>query len=694
MGFVLHDAELLSTGLAAGGSSAVFFNVSAASVPYDRTLDKARKILFVERNRAVVMPVRRRMEEPLPCPVLMPAARCGTPTGISLMEPELEKKIANAPREPGIYLMRDGEGRVLYVGKAKDLRNRVRAYSGGADARFMIPYLVSRTRDVEFFVTRTEKEALILENNLIKEHRPRYNVDFRDDKAFYHLRLDPRDAYPRFQLVRRPVRDGAKYYGPYPSAAAARETLTFVQSVFPLRTCRDREMAARRRPCLEYEIGRCLAPCVSLVDESVYRQMVEDSLAFLDGRRTVLLRGLRKRMDEAAEALQFELAARLRDRIAAVDQTLEKQRMEDVSGRDQDVFGVARSGDRTQVCLLRVRRGRIVGREVFPVVRLPLETGEIFSSVLKQYYDGQAEIPPEIAVPLMPEDWETIGEWLSEKRERRVAVLAPVRGRAGDLIAMASRNAEHLLAAEELKKDDPEETLRQLAGFLKLRRVPKRIEAFDISNLGGTEAVGVMVVFEAGVAVKSAYRRFRVRTVQGADDYGMMYEVLQRRYSGKKNLPDLLIVDGGKGQLGVALTVFQDGGIEGVDAIGLAKEKGGERSIGAGVSKEQERVYLPGWRDPVYPARRPPVLHLLQRVRDEAHRFAVAYHRTLRQKRDLRSPLDAVPGIGGAKKRALLGSFGDLRRIREASAAELQAVRGIGPALAEKIRKTLSEQED
>ncbi len=610
------------------------------------------------------------------------------------MESELEKKIENAPREPGIYLMRDGEGRVLYVGKAKDLRNRIRAYSGGTDSRFMIPYLVSRTRDVEFVVTRTEKEALILENNLIKEHRPRYNVDFRDDKAFYHLRLDPRDAYPRFQLVRRPVRDGAKYYGPYPSAAAARETLAFVQSVFPLRTCRDREMAGRRRPCLEYEIGRCLAPCVSLVDAAAYRQMVEDSLAFLEGRKAVLLRGLRKRMDEAAEALQFELAARLRDRIAAVDQTLEKQRMEDVSGRDQDVFGVARNGDRTQICLIRVRRGRIVGREVFPVVRLSLETGEILSSVLTQYYDGQAEIPPEIAVPLMPEDGEAIAEWLSEKRERRVTLLAPVRGRAGDLVGMASRNAEHLLAAESLKKDSPEETLRHLAGFLKLRRIPERIEAFDISNLGGAEAVGVMVVFRAGVPLKSAYRRFRIRTLEGADDYGMMYEVLQRRYAGKRDLPELLLIDGGKGQLGVALSVFRDCGIDNVDAIGLAKEKAGGRLVGGGVTKEQERVYLPGRREPLYPARRPPVLHLLQRIRDEAHRFAVTYHRQLRQKRDVHSPLDAVPGIGKAKKRALLVSFGDLRRVREASAEELQSVRGIGPALAEKIRQTLAEQKD
>ncbi|HOG18254.1 MAG TPA: excinuclease ABC subunit UvrC [Syntrophales bacterium] len=610
------------------------------------------------------------------------------------MDSELQKKIASAPREPGVYLMRDGEGKVLYVGKAKDLRSRVRAYSGGADTRFMIPYLVSRLRDVEFVVTGTEKEALILENNLIKEHRPRYNVDFRDDKAFYHLRIDPRDAYPRFQLVRRPVRDGAKYYGPYPSAAAARETLVFVQSVFPLRTCRDREMAGRRRPCLEYEIGRCLAPCVSLVDEAVYRQMVEDSLAFLEGRRTALLQGLRKRMDEAAEALQFELAARLRDRIAAVDQTLEKQRMEDVSGRDQDVFGVARSGEQTQVCLMRLRRGRIVGHEAFPVVRLLLETGEILSSVLKQYYDGQAEIPPEIAVPLMPEDGEAIAEWLSEKRSRRVALQAPIRGRARDLVAMASRNAEHLLAAEKLKKGDPREALKQTADFLGLRRVPERIEAFDISNLGGAEAVGVMVVFRAGTALKSAYRRFRVRTVAGADDYGMMREVLQRRYGERKDLPDLLVVDGGKGQLGVALAVLRDLGIDGVDAVGLAKEGGVGHPGRGGVSKDQERVYLPGRREPVYPARRPPVLHLLQRIRDEAHRFAVAYHRTLRRKRDLRSPLDAVPGIGEAKKRALLRSFGDLRRIREASAEELQAVRGIGPALAAEIRQALSGQRD
>ena len=601
------------------------------------------------------------------------------------MDFKLREKIAVAPREPGIYLMRDGEGKVLYVGKAKDLRKRVQAYSDGRDARFMIPHLISRTQDVEFVITGTEKEALILENNLIKEHRPRYNVDFRDDKAFYHLRLDPREAYPRFSLIRRPVRDGAKYYGPYPSGGAARDTLDFVHSVFPMRTCRDREMAARRRPCLEYEIGRCLAPCVSLVDEAVYRQMVDDSLAFLEGRRTELLRGLRKRMGEAADALQFETAARLRDRIAAVERTLERQRMEDVTGKDRDVFGVARSGDRTQVCMIRVRRGRIVGREVFPVVRLFWETGDILSSVLKQYYDGQAEIPPEIVVPLMPEDGEVVEEWLSEKRERRIALLSPVRGRAKDIVGMASRNAEHLLAADGLKRDDPEEILRMLADFLHLRRIPDRIEAFDISNLGGAEAVGAMVVFQRGAARKSAYRRFRVRTVEGADDYGMMYEVLRRRYGKKENLPDLLMIDGGKGQLGVALSVFRDCGIEGVDVIGLAKERREAHPLPGMADRSQERVYLPGRRDPVYPARRPPVLHLLQRIRDEAHRFAVSYHRTLRQKRDFRSPLDAVPGIGAGKKKALLRHFGDMGKIRTASAEELQAAGGIGPVLAEKI---------
>jgi excinuclease ABC subunit C len=649
------------------------------------------------------------------------------------MNSELDAKIANAPRSPGVYLMKGGEGEILYVGKARDLKARIRAYFARTDSRAMIPFLVSRVRDIEFIITGTEKEALILENNLIKEHRPRYNVDFRDDKAYFNIRIDPAESFARFQLVRRPKRDGARYFGPYPSSAAARETLRFLQTIFLLRSCRDRELKTRRRPCLEHEIGRCSAPCIGKIESESYQRLVKEGIAFLEGRERALIDELRDRMNAAAEALRYEEAAAIRDRIAAIEETLEKQRIVSLAGRNRDIFGLHRQDDLTQVSALFIRNGRMIGQKTFPLIRLRAESGEILSALLKRYYDGMTDIPDEVVVPQALEDSDVMAEWLSEKRGRGAAVVLPKRGEARALLGIAGRNAESAFRSARLAVDRPEATLPLIAEKLRLRNPPQRIECFDISNIGGKYAVGSMVTFMAGVPSRGGYRRFRIRTVSGADDYAMMYEVLKRRYEKRENLPDLIMVDGGKGQLGVALAALQDCGVAGVDVIGLAKERderrpdasrpspavltsaGGEQiESGGGTTvyrlsadarargkdgapvgrdrrmetpgKGEDRVYLPGRKDPVYLNRWPAALFLLQRIRDEAHRFAVTYHRKVKEKEDLKSLLDRIPGIGEARRKALLVFFGDVMRIRAASVSELQQVAGIGGGIARRIR--------
>ena len=593
------------------------------------------------------------------------------------MNQGLEDSIRNAPRAPGVYLMKDDDDRVLYVGKAKNLRARVRAYFGGTDGRFMIPFLVSRVREVAFIVTATEKEALILENTLIKEHRPRYNVNFRDDKAYFHIRIDPAKPFPRFELVRRPRKDGASYFGPYPSSAAARETLRFLQALFPLRTCRDQEMNTRRRPCLEHQIRRCLAPCAGRIEAAAYRELVRDSMAFLEGRENALVADLQTRMARAAEELQFEAAAVLRDRMAAIAETLEKQRMVSLSGGNQDIFGVYREGDLTQVCALFVRQGKLLGQKDFPLLKIGGPTQVLLSSLIKQYYDGTAELPEAVLIPETLEDQAVIAEWLTEKKGKKVAIGGARRGQGKDLLKMARLNAESVFKTACLAAEGTSEALRLLMEKLALKRMPERIECFDISNIGGRWAVGSLVMFLAGRAWKPGYRRFRIRTVTGADDYGMLYEILHRRYREKERLPDLIVVDGGKGQLGVVLSVLKDLGIEGVAAIGLAKERDNAQLY--------DRVYLPRRKDPVPLYRWPAAQLLLQRIRDEAHRFAVSYYRKVKEKDDLQSMLEKIPGIGRARKKALLTFFGDLRRIEKASTDELQKVPGLGKAQAQKI---------
>jgi excinuclease ABC subunit C len=621
----------------------------------------------------------------------------GVNSGWAMIEQPLDKIIQTAPRSPGVYLMKDVAGKVIYVGKARDLRSRLRNYVGGGDARPMIPFLVSRIRDIEWILTDTEKEALILENTLIKEHRPRYNVDFRDDKAYFNIRVLPTETFPRFQLVRRQKKDGARYFGPYPSSASAKETLRFLQTVFPLRTCRDVELRSRRRPCLEYQIGRCLGPCVGLVSEEAYQHAVRDALTFLEGRETDLLQNLENRMKEAAAALHFEEAAALRDRIASIRRTLEIQRTASLTAKEQDVFGLYREGVLTQVCLLKVRAGRMVGKQTFPLIRVGLSTGEILAAVLTRYYDAGHEIPGEIMLPGATEDRPVLEEWLGEKRGRSVKITIPKRGQGRALIGMANRNSESTLKIMQ-QTIGPDEAMKRLVAALGLRKTPARMECFDISNIGGEYAVGSMVVFSHGAPDKNSYRRFRIRTISGADDYAMMYEVLKRRYSREGDLPDLLMVDGGKGQLSVALSVLKDLDIGGVEIIALAKggsnyddlDRGnvsGERPKGEDQrsGKSGDRVFLPARKDAIDISRWPAALFLLQRLRDEAHRFAVSYHRKVKEKEDFRSLLDRIPGVGPARRKALLKELGDIGKVREATVIDLQKIKGIGKELAAAI---------
>jgi len=642
------------------------------------------------------------------------------------MDAALKKKIDELPAEPGCYLMRDREGAVVYVGKAASLRARVRSYfDRGGDDRLFVPLLDEVLGDIEVIVTRSEKEAVLLENELIKKHKPRFNVRLRDDKDFIVLRLDERHPYPRLEVTRARQRkdDGALYFGPYSSAGSIRETLRVVNRWFQLRTCSDHVFDHRKRPCILHQIHRCPAPCVYEVPEEEYRESVEDAVAFLEGKESELLPRLRTRMREAAAALRFEEAGRLRDQIQAVDRSLEKQRVLMEDQADRDVVGLHREGPDLVLQILSMRAGRLQESRAWPVAGTEFPGDELVSSFLALYYE-RVTPPEEVLVPLWPANAEALAEVLSERRGRRVRLLAPQRGAKLDLLEVARRNAELSFRGWREEGERREEALAALTRALHLAREPRWMECYDISTFQGSLAVGSGVSVRDGQPDKANYRRYKVRGVPGQDDFAMLHEVLSRRLKralAEGSMPDLIVVDGGKGQLAAALAAAHDLGIATrpapgnpgvpfVQMVGLAKSRtldpaalgtsrvvGRRASAGAGLAaaaeradrgylaesaRSPERVFVPNRKDPIVLRQNSAELFALVRLRDEAHRFAIEFHRKLRRTRNLESVLEEIPGIGAGLRKALLRRLGSLKRIREASVEEMSLVPGLGPARA------------
>jgi excinuclease ABC subunit C len=603
----------------------------------------------------------------------------------------VDEKLTNLPSRPGVYLMRDGAGKVIYVGKAKDLRARVRSYFNRNDGRSQIEFLVRRVADLETLVTSNDKEALILENNLIKQYKPRYNIRLKDDKSYLSIKVTTRDVWPRIFTTRKIVKDGSRYFGPFSSAVAARETVDIIEKHFLLRNCTDHNFKNRSRPCLQYEIKRCLAPCVLPVDPEEYREQVRQASLFIEGRQHELLAELRQRMAAKAETMEFESAAKIRDQIQAVEKTLEKQRMVSHWGADQDIFGLYREGGYIEAQVLFVRQGKLTGTQAYALEDLDFSDEEIMGSLLTQFYQGQRFMPDEILLPVELEDRDTRAEYLSERKGKNVSIHVPQKGDKRKLVEMAQQNARQSFTERHDQEKAREKMLQELQAQLRLKRYPHRIECFDISMIHGANAVGSQVTFIGGEADKAHYRHYRIRTIDasgGGDDFGMMLEVLKRRFTrGKREeeMPNLVVVDGGKGQLAMALAAMREVGVEGVDVVGLAKMRVQSAPRSAEIERSEERVFLPGQSNPLTLRRNSNALFLLQRVRDEAHRFAITHHKKLRSKQTLSSALDRIPGIGAARRRALLRAFGSVKGVEQASLDELMQAPGMNPKLAQQL---------
>lgn len=611
---------------------------------------------------------------------------------------------AELPTDPGVYLMRGPRGEVLYVGKAKNLRARVRTYFGPKhDGRVHITYLLRRVEKVDVVVTQTEKEAVILENTLIKKHKPRYNIIFRDDKTYLHVKLSVQDEWPRIYKVRRPAKDGSKLFGPYASAYSLKETLETLQRVFPLRTCSDHELRNRTRPCIEFEIGRCLAPCVGKVSHEDYGELVRQVELYLSGRREELMRRLKAEMHEASDRQEYELAAQMRDRLRAIEDTLERQEVVSNDDIDQDVIATQDMGHELWIQILFVRNGNVLETHGYALARQGFELPEILSQFLVQYYsDERHPVPREVLVPCAIEDEEPIREVLEERRGGRVQIVRPQRGHKSALVAMAKKNAQEAVALRYEASERQERVLRQLQKDLDLPRLPRRIECFDISHMQGGNTAASMVAFVNGEPEKRLYKKFEVRGVNPGDDYAAMSHVIARRYRRaipespedeipeKDALPDLIMVDGGKGQLRMLEEVLGALGITKLEnapaRISLAKSRvQGAGNKQAEFGRSDERVFVPGRSEPIVLQQDTAPLHLLAHLRDESHRFAITYHRKLRAKAKFRSALDDIEGIGKKRRTELLKHFGSTSAVKTATLEELEAAPGMNKRVAREV---------
>ncbi len=597
-----------------------------------------------------------------------------------------ESKLATIPDHPGVYLMKDRKDRIVYVGKSVNLKARVRSYFTGGDTRPFVARLTRVLGDIETVLTANEKEALLLENNLIKQHKPRYNVMLRDDKTYLSLAIDTKAKWPRVVVVRRSRRRGVRYFGPYHAAKAARQTLTLLNRHFMLRTCPDSTLNNRSRPCLQYQIKRCPAPCVFDIDPDGYKEHVQEAILFLEGRSTELNERLADKMNAAADDLEFESAARYRDQIQAIARVMEPQSAESDHRLDQDAYGHHREGDRIIIQALYVRRGKLESTRCFDFKDHEVPTAELYSSFLNLYYQGGGVIPHEVLLPTTLEDADALAEVLGDLRGTKVSIVTPTRGRKKELVQGAQRNALNSFQQAQTRDGHAADLVTKLQARLKLTNTPMRMECYDISNFQGKQIVGSMVVFDEGEPDNASYRHFKIRTTDTQDDFASMYEVLTRRFKrtleGDWPKPDLVVIDGGKGQLGQAIAVLTDLGIHDVDVISLAKARVEADMQASEVVSSPERVFLPGRRNPVILRQNSAELFLLTRIRDEAHRFAITFHRKQRRKATIRSALDDVPGVGKKRRKALLEHFGTLQKIKDASLAELTAVDGVSASTA------------
>ncbi|MGI6649324.1 MAG: excinuclease ABC subunit UvrC [Bacillota bacterium] len=624
-----------------------------------------------------------------------------------MVNEDIENKLKHLPTEPGVYLMKDNRSRIIYVGKARSLRQRVRSYFQAA--RHLDPKtraLVSQVGDLDVIVTDSEVEALVLECNLIKYYRPKYNISLKDDKHYPYLRITLEEEFPRVVVARAIKKDGSRYFGPYTDVGAMRETMRLLETVFPLRSCKQKGLAARGRPCLNFHIQRCLAPCTGQVKAEDYQELVQQVILFLEGRTEHLVQELTRRMEEAAENLNFEQAARLRDQIRALQAVTEKQKIISAGLEDQDVVGLALGFQEAVGQVFFIRAGKMVGRETFWLRNTEgAELGQVLAEFIKQYYASVDFVPPTILLPekLPAEEGTLIEQWLTQKRDRRrVKLLTPQRGGKHQLIELATRNAlltlEEHTQAEENRQQRNQAILRGLQQQLELPGLPYRIEGYDISNFQGSQSVGSLVVMENGEPCPSEYRHFRIKTVEGPNDFASLQEVVRRRFrrglaeqaalaAGEMaeeqarfaRFPDLMIIDGGKGQLQAVRQVMRELGVEEIPTFGLAEEF--------------EHLFREQQSEPIILPKDSPELHLLQRLRDEAHRFAIGHHRQQRGKTALSSTLDSIPGIGPKRRKALLRHFGSVKRIRQAGLEDLLAVPGMTKKAAQAVREFFEEAE-
>lgn len=598
--------------------------------------------------------------------------------------PTLAEALPQIPTNPGVYLFRDGRGEVLYVGKAVNLKNRVSSYLREQPGP-RTAILVQRLRQVDFLVTATEREALILERNLIKEHRPRYNINLRDDKNFLCLRLDLHEPVPRLSLVRRFAPDGARYFGPYTSGAAVRELVKFMKRAFRLRSCRDRGVPKRSRPCLNYQIGQCLGPCCGLVSLEDYRRAAQEAVWFLQGKGKELRQALTTQMHEAAAALRFEEAAMLRDRLALLDKTLAQQVSQTPSFKDQDVLGLAREGEGVLILVLVVRGGRVIDSLPYFFTQAQDDDADLLEAFLKQYYGPYRFVPDEILIPQPLTGQEALLELLAEQKKGAVKLLCPQQGPRRRLLQMATDNAQAALQ-RQLSLGPQKDPTVDLQERLRLAAPPRRLACLDISNLQGRQPVGSMSVFRDGQPDKAAYRRFLIKDLEGPNDPAMLAEVIRRQF-GKPQavLPDLLVVDGGLGQVSAAAAALQEMGLtDKLPLIGLAKA--GTLADGRPV---RDRLYLPGRKNPLFLPPNSPGLLLLMHLRDEAHRVAVGFHRQKARQAALDSVFNHVPGLGPKRRRQLFRHFPDMESIKQASVAELCRAAGLPRAVAAKLLSVL-----